>query len=99
MGFNQLVLCAAEKAAEFLGYARIEGTPELNNPGNNEEKRYFLRDFIGYHRFQQLIHTIHRRIILPELLCTRSVSTTSRTKNTVAILTRRRLGVQLLCTY
>ena len=80
MAFNQLVLCAAEKVARFLGYEGLKERQRQIILEIMKKRDVILCDFIDYHRFRQFIHTIHRRILLPKLLCTRSVSTTSRTK-------------------
>ena len=93
MGFDQLFLCAAEKFTEFLGYEGLKEHQRQIILEIMKKTDVVLRDFIGYHRFEQLIHTIHRRIVLPELLCTRSVS---EQKNTVTIFASRQTRKSIL---
>ena len=58
MGFDQLVLCAAEKVAEFLGYEGLKEHQRQIILEIMKKRDVVLCDFIGYHRFQQVIHTI-----------------------------------------
>ena len=51
MGFDQLVLCAAEKAAEFLGYEGLKEHQRQIILEIMKKRDVVLCDFIGYYRF------------------------------------------------
>ena len=54
MGFDKLVLCAAEKVAEFLGYEGLKEHQRQIILELMKKRDVVLRDFIGYHNLYTL---------------------------------------------